>query len=158
MAIQLLKDRCTGCRLCLKVCLFNAIDADGKRININEKCTACNQCISACPFDAIIQTESGETVDLSAYKHIWVFAEQRNGKLMNVALELIGEGHRLAREISVDTKVYALLIGDGIGHLVQDCYEYGADGVYLIEDKLSVNVPIPTPCMYRVLYLAPPEL
>jgi len=136
MAIQVIKDRCTGCRLCLKVCLFNAIDADGKRININEKCTACNQCITACPFEAIVQTESGETVDLSAYKHIWVFAEQRNGKLMNVALELIGEGHRLAREISVDTKVYALLIGDGVEPLAKDCYEWGADGVYLIEDKL----------------------
>ena len=30
--------------------------------------------------------------DFSEYKNVWVFAEQRQGKLMNVALELIGEG------------------------------------------------------------------
>jgi len=38
--------------------------------------------------------------------------------------------------MSVDTKVYALLIGDGVEPLAKDCYEWGADGVYLIEDKL----------------------
>ena len=32
---------------------------------------------------------------LEEYKNIWVFAEQRDGKLMNVALELIGEGYKL---------------------------------------------------------------
>ena len=38
-------------------------------------------------------------VNFADYKNIWVFAEQRHGKLMNVALELIGEGHKLSREI-----------------------------------------------------------
>ena len=77
-----------------------------------------------------------ETCNLNTYKHIWVFAEQRNGKMMSVAKELIGEGHRLARQISADTKIYALLIGSGIENLVTECYQYGADGVYLIEDPL----------------------
>lgn len=43
--------------------------------------------------------------DFSEYKNVWVFAEQRQGKLMNVALELIGEGYKLSREISKDTKL-----------------------------------------------------
>ena len=40
--------------------------------------------------------------NFAEYKNVWVFAEQRQGKLMNVALELVGEGHKLAREISED--------------------------------------------------------
>ncbi|MCB6992854.1 electron transfer flavoprotein subunit alpha/FixB family protein [bacterium 210820-DFI.6.37] len=79
------------------------------------------------------------TVNFADYKHIWVYAEQREGKLMNVALELIGEGHKLARDISEDTKVYALLVGNNIEHLAQECFEYGADGVYLLEDPLLEN-------------------
>lgn len=78
--------------------------------------------------------------NLNEWKNIWVFAEQRDGKLMNVALELIGEGRRLSREIreitGENTKVYALLVGDGIENLKDECYAYGADGVILIEDPL----------------------
>lgn len=139
MAIQVIKDKCKGCKLCLKACPFEAIDMDGKLAVINDKCTACNQCIDACPFKAIEKTGDDEVVDLSAYKNVWVFAEQRDGKLMNVALELIGEGYRLAKEISEDTKICAVLIGDGIGHLADECYAYGAEEVILIEDPLLKN-------------------
>lgn len=136
MAIQVIKDKCRGCKLCIKSCPFEAITMEGKLAVINEKCTACNQCIPACPFDAIEKTEDNEVVDLSAYKNVWVFAEQREGKLMNVALELIGEGYRLAKEIGKDTLVCAVLIGDQIDHLVDECYAYGAERVILIQDPL----------------------
>mgnify|MGYP002591544173 FL=1 len=112
---------------------------DGKA-SIGTACTACGVCVSKCPVSAIEKTEDENgPVDLSAYKNIWVFAEQRDGKLMSVALELIGEGHRLSREISDETKVYAVLVGDGIANLADECYEYGADGVILIEDPLLKN-------------------
>ena len=78
-------------------------------------------------------------VNFAEYKNVWVFAEQREGKLMNVALELIGEGHRLSRDISADSKVAALLVGDKVEHLAQECFEYGADIVYIIEDPLLKN-------------------
>ncbi|MDR2088043.1 MAG: 4Fe-4S binding protein, partial [Clostridiales Family XIII bacterium] len=137
MAIKVINEKCKGCKLCIKACPFDAIYMEGKLAVINEKCTACKQCIPACKFDAIENTGEEEgPVDLSAYKHVWVYAEQRAGKLMNVALELIGEGRRLAREISDDAKVYAVLIGDGIGNLAPECFEYGADAVYLIEHPL----------------------
>ena len=139
MAIKVIDDKCIGCKLCQKACPFEAVDMDGKLAIINEKCTNCKVCIAKCPVDAIIDdSEAEEDVDLSAYKDVWVYAEQRRGKLMNVALELIGEGRRLAREVGSETKVYAILIGDrkDVEGLSSECFEFGADGVYLIADDL----------------------
>lgn len=73
------------------------------------------------------------------YKHVWVYTEQRGGKLMNVALELLGEGYRLSREIGDDTKVCALLVGYQTDHLLEELYAYGADTVYQIDDPLLKN-------------------
>ena len=72
---------------------------------------------------------------LSEYKDVWVFTEQRNGKLMNVALELLGEGRRLSREIG-GSKVCAVLVGNRVESLAHELYAYGADRVYLIQDEL----------------------
>lgn len=137
MAIQVINDKCKGCALCVKACPFEAIDMKDRLAVINEKCTVCNQCIPACKFDAIVseETEKGP-VDLSAYKDVWVFTEQRDGKLMNVALEILGEGHRISREISADTKVCAVLVGGRVEHLVDELYAYGADLVYAASDPL----------------------
>jgi len=137
MAINIIEEKCKGCGLCIKSCPFDAIEMKDKLAVINEKCTVCGQCPESCPFDAIEKTEAeeAEAADLSAYKDVWVYAEQREGKLMNVALELLGEGYRLSREIG-NVKVCALLIGDGIENLAKECYAYGADKVYLIEDPL----------------------
>jgi electron transfer flavoprotein alpha subunit len=109
---------------------------EGKLAVINEKCTACKQCIGACKFGAIENTGEESVADLSAYRNVWVFAEQRAGKLLNVALELIGEGRRLSREIGNDTKVYAVLLGDSVEGLAQECFEYGADNALIIESPL----------------------
>ncbi len=79
------------------------------------------------------------TVNFADYKNIWVFAEQRNGKLMNVGLELIGEGRKLAKDISEDSKVCALLVGDDVSSLAKECFEYGAEVVYVIEHPLLKN-------------------
>lgn len=139
MAVVVIEEKCKGCKLCIKACPFDAIDMVGKHAVINEKCTACSQCIAACPFDAIIKTESEqEAADLTEYKDVWVFAEQRAGKLMNVSLELLGEGSKLAAEIG-ERDVCALLIGDDVDHLIPELYAYGANKVYLISDPLLKN-------------------
>lgn len=78
-------------------------------------------------------------VNFEEYKNVWVYTEQRDGKLMNVALELLGEGYRLSREIGEDTKVCAVLVGSGTDHLVQELYEYGADQVYQLENPLLAH-------------------
>ena len=139
MAINVIKDKCKGCGICVKACPFSAITMKDKVAEISSACTACGVCVSKCPFEAIEKTEDEDVVDLSAYKDIWVFAEQRDGKLMNVALELIGEGKRLANEISDETKLCAVVVGDGVAHLADECYAYGADEVILIQDPLLKN-------------------
>ena len=140
MAIKIIKDKCKGCTLCAKACPFDALKIVDRLAIVDEgKCTNCNACISKCKFDAIEAAPEAEKVDLSAYKHIWVFAEQRQGKLMNVALELIGEGYRLAKEISEDTQVCAVLVGNNIDHLADECFAYGAEKVYMIQDPLLEN-------------------
>ena len=137
MAVVVNHEQCKGCQICVKACPFQAIDFDeaSRKATINEKCTACSVCISKCPFKAISKDES-DAVDLSAYKHIWVFAEQRDGELMGVAKELIACGRRLSRDISADTKCYALLVGNNLDALGQEAIEWGADGSILIESPL----------------------
>ena len=146
MAIEILKDKCIGCGLCFKSCPYDAFEFvpyDGNKLGkvakVNAKCSFCNQCLTACKFGAIQEKKQDAAVDLSAYKHIWVFAEQRQGKIQNVALELIGEGKRLAKDISDDTQLCAVLIGNKIDHLAQECFEYGADKVYMVQDPLLEN-------------------
>ena len=78
-------------------------------------------------------------MNIEEYKNVWIFTEQRDGKLMNVALELLGEGHRLSRQISEDTKVCAVLIGHDVKHLIDELYAFGADVVYLADDPLLKN-------------------
>ena len=146
MAIEILKDKCIGCGQCFKSCPYDAFEFEpydgnklGKVAKVNAKCSFCNQCLTACKFGAIQEKKQDAAVDLSAYKHIWVFAEQRQGKIQNVALELIGEGKRLAKDISDDTQLCAVLIGNKIDHLAQECFEYGADKVYMVQDPLLEN-------------------
>ena len=77
MAIKIIKDKCKGCSLCVKACPFDALRIENRLAIVDEgKCTNCNACIAKCKFDAIEAAPEAEKVDLSAYKHIWVFAEQ----------------------------------------------------------------------------------
>ena len=41
------------------------------------------------------------SMDLAAFKDVWVFCEQREGKLMPTDFELISEGRKLADELGV---------------------------------------------------------
>ncbi|MGI6152696.1 MAG: electron transfer flavoprotein subunit alpha/FixB family protein [Christensenellaceae bacterium] len=74
--------------------------------------------------------------NLSDYKDVWVFAEQRGGKIENVTLELLGEGYKLSRDIGAGTNVCAVLAGNGVADLADELFAYGADKVYLIEHTL----------------------
>lgn len=138
MAINIIKDKCRGCSLCVKACPFGAITLESKIAVINEKCTVCGACVSSCHFKAIENDEAKkEKKDLSSYKGVWVFAEQREKKLMPVVIELLGEGRKLADEIG--TELCAVLVGDDVENLAQQLISYGANKVYLMQDEKLGN-------------------
>lgn len=56
---HIMKDVCTMCGICSKVCPYNAIEPPNKSIGIFPKvieaaCAGCGTCSAECPFDAII--------------------------------------------------------------------------------------------------------
>ncbi|MBV7272583.1 electron transfer flavoprotein subunit alpha [Clostridium sp. PL3] len=132
MAVNVLKDKCKGCTKCVKSCPFSAITMENKIAVIGSTCTGCGVCVKECPFDAIEKEEEEKAVvDLSAYKGVWVFAEQREGKIMSVSIELLGEGKKLAKEIG--TELCAVLCGNNVAGLANELFAYGADKVYVAD-------------------------
>lgn len=73
-------------------------------------------------------------MDITQYKGIQVFAEQREGVVQNVAFELIGKARELAD--SINESVTALLLGGKVEHLAQELIAAGADRVLVVEDPL----------------------
>ena len=92
MSIQIIKDKCTGCTLCVKVCPFGAITIVRKKAVINyDKCTLCGACVESCKFNAIdLKRDASKTPNIEEYKGIWVFAEQKKGVIQSVVFEQIG--------------------------------------------------------------------
>lgn len=133
MAVVINKEVCRGCTRCVKSCPFEAISMQEKKAVIGAACTGCGACVASCPFGAIERVEqTGPRAELDQYHGVWVFAEQRGGKLMDVALELLGEGRRLADQIG--TSLGALLLGHDVEGLAGQLISYGADRVYLFDD------------------------
>lgn len=73
-------------------------------------------------------------MNITEYSGVWVFAEQRDGVLQNVVLELLGKGREIADKLNV--KLSAVLLGDGVAALADTLKEYGADEVLVAEDPL----------------------
>lgn len=63
---------------------------------------------------------------------VWIIAEQRLGKLMNVSLELLGKGTELCQILNV--KLGAVLLGDKVEVLANELICYGADEIYMVDD------------------------
>lgn len=134
MSVTVIKESCRGCSICVKSCPFEAIKMENKLAVIGTACTGCGVCVEKCPFHAIEKTEvQKELVDLSEYRDVWVFAEQREGALMPVVKELLGEGRKLADEIGCS--LCTVLCGNHVDGLVKELFEYGADKIYLAEHK-----------------------
>ena len=71
-------------------------------------------------------------MNLAEYKGVYVFAQQVDNEVSGIALELIGKGKDLARDL--DTDVTAVLIGSHVKGLVDVLAEYGADKVIVVDD------------------------
>ena len=71
-------------------------------------------------------------MNLSDYKDVYVFAEQRDGKIQNVALELLGKARELAD--ANNEKVVAMLLGKNIKAQAAELIAAGADKVLVVDD------------------------
>lgn len=72
-------------------------------------------------------------MNIADYNGVWVFAEQREGHLEKVSLELLGEGRKIADKLGV--KLTALLLGSGIKDLGKGLRNHGADEVLVVDNK-----------------------
>lgn len=125
----------------ISVCHFGAISYDGK-LSISPACKMCKLCVKKGPAGAVTFEEDApkNLCDKSLWRGIAVYAEQRNGKVHPVSLELVGK----ARELSVVTghPVYALLIGSGMDEIAKELLHYGVDKVFTYDDSRFENFVI----------------
>ncbi|MFQ5486639.1 MAG: FAD-binding protein, partial [Desulfobacterales bacterium] len=135
MSVWVEVDLCDGCSRCVKACPYGALEVKEGRAKVLQRCTSCGACLDLCKKKAILtDAESMEIPDFSDYQGIWVFAEQRDGQLNRVSLELLGKAYQLGNELNQE--VYAVLIGHHVSDLADTLIRHGADYVYLAENRL----------------------
>jgi len=148
-SIKILADKCVGCGICESECPFSAISMLERSeeharkfklavIDLN-KCTYCGACKQICKFSAVElkKCRPQAEIDKSLYKGVWIYAEQRHGKISNIAYELLSEGRRLAEKLG--TFLGAVLIGSNIKSKAQELIDRGADKVYICDDPVFVE-------------------
>jgi electron transfer flavoprotein alpha subunit len=131
MGINIDIEKCDGCGSCVSACPFDAIEIANDKAQVNDKCTLCGACQQACPLDAIeIEGAQQETSGADDSQGVWVFAEQRGGKVKGVAHELLSKGRELADDLG--TELSAVVMGFNVRG-VDELIHYGADRVYVFD-------------------------
>jgi electron transfer flavoprotein alpha subunit len=73
------------------------------------------------------------------YRDMWVYCETQRGDLLDVSKEMLGKARQLMDTYNDDydeqEEVVAVLIGDDIADLAEECVAYGADRVLYHEDE-----------------------
>ncbi|HSB52685.1 MAG TPA: FAD-binding protein [Dissulfurispiraceae bacterium] len=137
MRIVVKADKCTACGQCLDSCPYSAIEMKEGKAFINDECQFCKACMSLCPEGVIVEIPDDRPyvppTDISAYKGVWIFAEQREGKAASIAYELLGAGRRLADQLGTDLS--AVLFG-ATRDQAEELARWGADRVYHADDSL----------------------
>ncbi len=53
MAVEVDKEKCTGCRACVDACPVSAIRVEDNKVVIGDECVECGLCVSQCPQGAL---------------------------------------------------------------------------------------------------------
>jgi len=137
MGIRIDHDKCVGCGDCVPACPFGLLELIEEKVQIKEGCTFCSACQEACDYDAILIEDVPQTTAVSDSHHgVWVFAEQRGGKLKSVSYELLSKGRQLADTLK--TELCAICLGHDLAE-VEQLIAYGADKVYLMDNPALAN-------------------
>ena len=132
MGIWIEVELCNACKRCIKACPYGAIEMIEDKAHILDRCTSCGACLEVCKEKAILSDIEPRVVpDFSDRKGVWVFAEQRGGKLASVSLELLGKAQELAGQLRED--VSALLLGSQVSAMADTLIKHGAAKVFLVE-------------------------
>jgi len=136
MGLNIILEKCVGCGLCVKACPFDAIEIIDKKAVVLGSCTLCGMCVNSCKFEAMELPERDNTTAnyLSDYKDVWVFVQTDDNNIHHVALELIGEGRKLANEL--DTELCCMLLGNGVGRIIDELSCYDIERIYTVESPV----------------------
>jgi electron transfer flavoprotein alpha subunit len=139
LAIKINAGKCTSCAVCVNTCPFGVLTIKNNQILIGEGCTLCGACKNECPAEAISLESPAKIEPVSSENRgVWVYAEQRNGKIKNVSLELLAKGRELADTLKTDLS--AVLLGyspEGAEQLIAQ----GADKVYQVDSPELASNP-----------------
>ncbi|MFC1913467.1 FAD-binding protein [Chloroflexota bacterium] len=137
MGIQINHDNCSGCGNCVPVCPFGLLELVEGELQLKEGCTLCGACQEACDYETIVIEDATQTAAVTDnHQGVWVFAEQREGRLKSVGYELLAKGRELANTLG--TELSAVCLGYGIEEMEQ-LIAHGADKVYLMDDPALAN-------------------
>lgn len=126
-------DKCTLCGDCIPACPFAALEIQEDKLVVLDTCTLCGACIEVCPVDAlsIVGADKEVRINPEEWRGIWVFAEERRGKIQSATYELLGAARRLSQKL--DTEVTAVLLGDEVKE-PESLLKGGADKVIYVKD------------------------
>jgi len=74
--IKINQKKCTQCKVCVRVCPFNAIDPETLKLQNPNMCAKCGKCIDACPQQAIHYKVKGSSPEkhLTASRNLFLFS------------------------------------------------------------------------------------
>lgn len=138
---------CKDCGKCVKGCPVSAlslpvrekpaktevsIDETTKPENVKPAQDTKEDKLAAKAEDGIAHMPADLDPELAKYNGgVWVFAEQLEGRVAGVTLELLGAAGKLAQKL--DTPVCAVLLGERVEPIADMLFEYGADKVYMFD-------------------------
>lgn len=129
-------ENCVGCAKCVDICPAEALEMylTPEERRILEEMTKQAGAAAEPEVEEVSKEEAEIAARIEAYKGVWIFVEQTDGKPATVSWELLGVGSQLAGSLGVE--MCTVVIGDGVEDLCQESFEYGASKAYLVDDPV----------------------